>query len=238
MKKIILLIVALTLVACSDPHSTIISSAEADKEKMQSAMKKLSDEERELVAAYMMRTIMTNAFAGKEALPNGITIGDAIKQQKAWLADQKVKEAEAAALKVKLQAERDATEKQMRDAVTVTLVKKSVRTERGYSGIEMDQYIEIIVGYQNNGSKPIAGVKGRLIIYDIFDKEVTAFMISSDGDIEPGKSITWEGGRSIKYGTKSTEDKQFAYMDDGKYKAKWEPEMVVFKDGTKITATN
>jgi hypothetical protein len=214
MKKTLLLIAAIALLsACTDPKSVVISTADSDKEKMQEVMKKLSAEN-----------------------PLGVTVGDAIKQQNAWLEEQKIKEAEAAALKEKLKAERAAAEKQMQDTVTVTLVKKSTRTERGYSGIEMDQHLDIVVGYKNNGEKPIAGVKGRLVIYDIFDKEITAFGISNDQDIEPGKTVTWEGGRSLKYGMKNSEDKQFAYMEDGKYKSKWEPAVIVFKDGSKITS--
>lgn len=239
MKKTLLLIAAIALLsACTDPKSVVISTADSDKEKMQEVMKKLSEEERRLVAGYVMRSTMAGAFGGKTENPLGVTVGDAIKQQNAWLEEQKIKEAEAAALKEKLKAEREAAQKQMRDVVTVTLVKKSTQTERGYSGMAMDEHLSIVVGYKNNGAKPIAGVKGQLVVYDIFDKEVTAFNISNDQDIEPGKTVTWEGGRSLKYGRKSSEDQQFANMEEGKYTAKWQPGVIVFKDGTKLTAVN
>lgn len=234
MNRILVLSIAILLIACSDPHSTVLSVADSDKEKVQDAMKKLPEEERELVAGYMMRTMVVGAFAGKPELPTGVTIGDAIKKQKAWVEEQKVKQAEADALAAKLKAEREAAEKQMNDTVTVTLVSKKVAAERGYSGIVMDEHLNITVGYQNNSDKAIAGVKGALTVYDIFDKEITVFRISNDQDIQSGKTITWEGGRSLKYGMKSTDDKKFAYMDEGKYKVRWKPEVIIFKDGSSI----
>ncbi|MCU1444317.1 MAG: hypothetical protein JWQ59_2467 [Cryobacterium sp.] len=236
MKRMLLLLAAVALAACSDPHSVVISMASPDKEKMQEVMKELPDDDRALITGYMMRTMVAVAFSGKSDFPSGVTIGQGIKAQKEWLAEQKVKEAEAAALKAKLLAERQGAEKQMRDIVTVTLVKKELQATHGYSGITMDENLTLTVGYKNNGTRPIAGVKGRLVIYDIFGKEVTVFGISSDSDIGPSSVSTWVGGRSIRYGMKSSEDKQFANMDEGKYKVVWEPQMIVFKDGTKIAA--
>jgi hypothetical protein len=237
MKKVIACAALVLLGGCSDPHKALLSTADADKPKMQALMQKLPDEDRALVSGYIMRTMLAGAFSGKADLPVGMTVGDAIKQQKEWLAAQKRQAEEAAALKAKLQAERAAAEKKMNDAVTVTLVGKKLRPEYGYSGILMNEWLETRVGYQNNTERPIAGVKGRIVIYDIFDKEITVLLISNDDDILPGKSVLWEGSRSIRYGMKSDGDRKFADLPQEKYKVKWEPQVIVFKDGTKISVS-
>src|ERR1700694_5622495 len=159
---LIVVLSAVLLIGCSGPKDTPVPR---DLEKMDSikpAMEKLSPEERELVAGYVMRhTIgakLGGLFGGKEGpgIPEGMTIGKAIEDQRTFKAEAAAEEAKQKALKEKLRAEREVALKPMLEAVTVTLVSKKVAIERGYSGIVMDEKLEVTFGYKNNTAKDIA----------------------------------------------------------------------------------
>jgi hypothetical protein len=175
-------------------------------------------------------------FGGKEGpgIPEGMTIGKAIDEQRKFKADAEMEEVKQKALKAKLQAEREAAMKPMREAVTVTLVSKKINTEHGYSGIVMDENLIVVFGYKNNTDKDIAGVKGTISVKDLFGDEISAFRISNDTTIKAGQSIAWTGSRSVKYSFGSNKDKKLAELEEDKFKLVWEPQIIVFKDGTKL----
>lgn len=234
------LMFSMILAACSGPKDTPLPR-ELDKiESIKPAMEKLTPEERELAAGYIMRhTIgakLGGLFGGKEGpgIPEGMTIGKAIEDQRKFKADAALEEAKQQALKVKLQTEREAALKPMREAITVTLVSKKIATERGYSGMVMDESLEVMFGYKNNTDKDISGVKGRISIKDLFGDEISAFQISNDSTIKAGQSITWSGSRSVRFSMGNNKDRKLADLPDDKFKVVWEPQAIVFADGTKL----
>lgn len=234
-KTIIVAALVLVLSGCNGAKNTEIPTDLQSMDSIKPEMEKLEPEERELVAGYIMRHTIGAAFGEKtDGIPKGTTIGAAIDEQRKFIADRKLEEAKQAALKAELEARREAAARQMRDAVTVTLVSKKIEVERGYSGIVMDEHFAASFGYQNNTDKTVAGVKGYLSIKDLFGDEISGFAISNDQTIEPGKSITWKGSRSVKYAIGDNNDRKLAGLDDTKYKVVWEPKMIVFTDGTKL----
>lgn len=241
MNRILIGVLLFALVACSGPKDTQLPREIDKMESIKGAMEKLTPEERELAASYIMRhTIGAKVgalFGGKEipGIPEGMTLGKAIDEQRKFKADALLEEAKQKALKDKLIAEREAAMAKLREAVTVTLVSKKTSVERGYSGMVMDEHISVVVGYKNNTDKDVAGVKGHLAIKDIFGEDLSGFNISNDDTIKAGGSITWTGGRSMKYGMNSSKDRKFSSLEEDKYKVTWEPEQIVFKDGTKLS---
>lgn len=242
MRILIILLSSILLVACSGPKDTPLPRDLDKMDTIKPAMEKLTPEERELAAGYIMRhTIgakLGGLFGGKEGpgIPDGMTIGKAIEEQRKFKADAAIEEAKQQALKAKLQAEREAAQKQMREAVTVTLVSKKLDTESGYSGIITDENLQIVFGYKNNTDKDVAGVKGYVSVKDLFGEEISGFLISNDNTIPAGQSATWTGSRSVRFALGDNKDRKLAELGEDKYKVVWEPEMIVFKDGTKITA--
>ena len=242
MRILTILLVSIVLAACSGPKDT---PRPRDLDKMDTikpAMEKLTPEERELAAGYIMRhTIgakLGGLFGGKEGpgIPEGMTLGKAIEEQRKFKADAAIEEAKQQALKAKLQAEREAAQKQMREAVTVTLVSKKLVTEHGYSGIVTDENLQVVFGYKNNTDRDVAGVKGYVSVKDLFGEEISGFLISNDNTIPAGQSATWTGSRSVRFALGDNKDRKLAELGEDKYKVVWEPEMIVFKDGTKLTA--
>lgn len=231
----------LVLSACGGPKDTPLPRDIEKMDTVKSAIEKLAPEERELVTGYIVRhTIgakLGGLFGGKEGpgIPEGMTIGKAIEEQRTFKANAALEEAKQQALKAKLQAEREAAMKGMREAITVTLVSKKLKAERGYSGIVMDESLEVIFGYKNNTEKDVAGVKGTVSVKDLFGDEISAFRISNDETIKAGQSLTWSGSRSVKYSFGNNNDRKLAELPDDKFKVQWNPQMIVFKDGTKLT---
>lgn len=242
MRRLTLLIAALLVIAgCGGPKDTPLPR-ELDKlDTIKPAMDKLTEDERMMAAGYIMRHTlvakMKGLFGGQEGpgIPEGMTLGKAIDEQRAFLAKQAAEEANQKALKEKLVAERIAAMKPMQEAVTVTLVSRKLKPEYGYGGSLLDEHLVVVFGYKNNTAKDIAGVKGHISVKDLFGDEISGFLVSNDTTIKAGDSITWSGSRSVKYPRGTNKDRKLAELEDDKFKLVWEPQMVVFKDGSKLT---
>lgn len=234
------LLIAVLLLGCSGPKDTPLPRELEKMDSIKPAMEKLTPEERELAAGYIMRHTVgakvTGLFGGKEGpgIPEGMTLGKAVEEQRKFRADATIEEAKQKALKDKLLAEREAVLKPMREAVTVTLVSKKVSPEYGSSGMVLDEHLVVIFGYKNNTEKDIAGVKGYVSVKDLFGDEISGFLISNDTTIKAGQSITWTGTRSVKYARGDNKDRKLAELTDDKIKVVWEPRVIVFTDGTKL----
>ena len=244
-KKIVVTSLCAILVAgCSDPKSAIVPQDLSKLDAVQPAIQKLSPQDKELFQAYVMRKAMTEKLSGlfggqsntPTGVPVGLTIGQAIEDQRKFAADQVAEEAKAQALKAKLAQERAVALKAMRDAVTVTLVSKRLDVERGLSGMVLDEKLAVVFGYQNNGSKDVAAVKGRITTRDLLGDEISSFRVSNDTTIPAGKSATWSGSRSVRFAMGHNQDRKLADLPDDKYTIDWEPEIIVFSDGTKLVA--
>lgn len=230
----------LVLAACSGPKDTPLPRDLEKLDSLKPVLEKLTPEERELAAGYIMRvgvgSELKGVFGGEKGpgIPEGMTVGKAIEEQRKFKADLAIEEAKQQALQAKLAAEREAAMKPLREAVTVTLVSKKVVPEYGYSGMLMDENLNVVFGYQNNTGKDIAGVKGHISIKDLFGEQISGFLVSNDDTLKAGESITWTGSRSVKYGVNENGDRKLADLDPSKYKVVWEPWMIVFADGTKL----
>lgn len=226
------------MTGCSDPRSTPLPDDVTKLEGIKPHLEKLKPEERELLTAYLMRRAMKGTMFGAMAgTTDAKTIGEAIDNQRSFKASAEKQAAEEAALKAKAKAELEAAQKAMREVVTVALVSKKLDIERGFSGMEMDRKIQITLAYKNNGAKDIAGVKGRVVVSDLFGDQLSVFGISNDDTIKAGSTVMWTGGRSIRFSMGDNKDAKFLDLADDKFRVVWEPQMIVFSDGTKMTAT-
>jgi hypothetical protein len=161
------------------------------------------------------------------------TFGQAIDAQRIYVADQKIQQAAEKLALEQEKAERVAAVKAMQDLVSVSLVSKSIEVERGYSGIEMDRNINVAFMFKNNSGKDIAGVKGRIDVRDLFGDEISGFQISNDQTIKVGQSITWRGSRSVNYPLGGNKDEKLVELGDDKFTLVWEPQVIVYVDGSK-----
>lgn len=238
--RLLLVLFCAFLVSCSDVHETLLPQNLEEMESIKPAMEKLSPEERELATGYIVRHTLAaklqGAFSGVDGtgIPEGMTLGAAIENQRSFIAERKAEEQRQAKLKAELQARREAAIKPLMAAVTVTLVSKELVSEHGYGGMLMDELLVVTFGYKNNTPKDISGVKGYVSIQDLFGDEISGFAISNDTTIPSGQSIAWQGSRSVKYAFGDNDDRKLAGLEDSKYKVIWKPQVVVFTDGSKL----
>lgn len=219
-------VIATMFVACSDPKGVVIPSDVSKwDEELSEKMKKLDDDDRKNLASYMFRVKTGEAFGGK-GIPPGMTIGDAIADQKKFVAEQEKRAAEALALKAKLEKEQAAVRKQIGDVITVAVTGLKL-VEEDYSKQQL-----IRLGFQNNGTKDISGVKGAIKFVDMFDKEVGEITFSYTDGVKAGGTGAWAGAR--RYNEFIPEHRAIADLKEGQYKAVFEPVMVVFADGSKL----
>jgi hypothetical protein len=227
----------LAIVGCSNPHNQSIPAdlkAAADDKSFQASVEKLPPGERELLAGYLMRATMAEAFTGGVTKgERAKTIGDAIVEQRKFLDEQKAKEAEEKALAEKVAAERAAAVKAMEDVLTVALTGKTVLPADMNAGRFGDR-IKMSVAFKNKSNKDVAGVKGRLIFKDIFGDKIKSVGLKVDDPIAAGGTYVWEGGMDANQFMQ--EDTKLANTPLEKLKVVWEPNSYLFKDGSSLKA--
>lgn len=239
MKYYIVFALIVAIAGCSNPKATVVPTSLEKMEAIKPSIEKLSPDEKDLFAKYVVRHTVGYAMSGmfgikSDPIPEGITIGKAIEEQREFGKKQEAAEKEEKALQAKLAAEREKAMDAMRQAVSVTIMGKRINTEYGSSGIVIDELLSVKFGYRNNTDKEISGVKGTVEVSDQFGDPLTAFNVSNDESIAPGHIVVWSGGRSVRFGLSEDKDRKFAALPDEKYRIIWKPKMIVFSDGTKM----
>lgn len=218
-----LTVMAGMLLGCSDPHKYEV--AKLTEEQKQEMGKKLTSEEGQKLAGYLFRT----SFGSKE-LPAGVTVGQAIKDQEAWLEKEKVEAAKAEELKKKVDAERKAKQEAFAKMLSVALVAK--RNDLGEYGQRM---VLLDLAYENKSEKEIAGVKGILHLNDMFGDKIMNIRWSFDEGIH-AKDTSVERGSGVKINQFMDDHMKLWGTDPAKIKANYEVQTIVFKDGTRMDA--
>ena len=218
-----LTLVTSMLLGCSDPHKFEI--AKMTEEQKAEMGKKLTADEGAKLTGYIMRT----SFAGKD-LPSGVTVGQAIKEQEAWIEKEKVEAAKAEELKKKVEAERKAQQEAFAKMLSVALVAK-----RNTTG-EYDQRMVLLdLAFDNKTDKDIAGVKGVLHLKDMFGDKIMNIGWSFDEGVEANKT-TVERGSGLKINRFMDDHMKLWNIDSEKITAVYEVKAIVFKDGTRMDA--
>jgi hypothetical protein len=232
-KKLVIASVTLALLAaCSKPTETIIPTdmSKWDTE-LGAVVKKLSEEDQKLLAGYVMRAKLGEIF-GKEGVPLGTTIGNALDEQRKWIAEREKQAAEAKALKEKMLQEQAKAEEAINGAVVVTLIAKR-ELPKNYDLSRYSEEQQFVIGVHNKSEKEISGVKGSLDFIDLFDKKVGSAGFSISEKIKPGGDAKWTGVRD--YNQFVDTHKAVWNLEEGKYTTRFKPDMIVFSDGTKLT---
>src|SRR4030095_5164796 len=116
--------------------------------------------------------------------------------------------------------------------LTVALIEKTYVPHDYRAGISEDS-IAINLAFQNKGNKDIAGVKGKTVFKDIFGDVIKVVNLSYDNGIPAGQSVTWSG--RLDYNQFDQSDAKLRNVDMAKVQFSFEPETVIFADGTKMS---
>lgn len=236
--RLLLLALVALLAACSNPLDTPVPKDLGGLEAIKPAIEKLKPEERELFTGYMLRhtvgAAMGKAFGvAAEPIPDGMTVGKAIEDQRGFVAKQK---AEAEAKKMaqeKAEAERKALIAQMATVLAVRLSDLSLHRAT-YRDMDVKSRIDLTFEFENKGTKDISGVKGRATFKDKFGDLISASSLKVEDVLPAGKTTTVRLSRN--FNQFDNEDRLLANADAGSITFELAPEVVLFADGTKFEA--
>lgn len=232
MRKVTVLIavVLLSVAGCKqdaeDKHLTKKNVKQVQKEGQ------LSENRKELLMAYIMRTGLQSALAGgdvEEALDSTLTIGEAITQQEEWKRQDSLRKAKEEEEARRAAAKRKAELDKLRRTVVVTPLSKNFRE------VDYDEYIVVTMAFANKAEKEVSGFKGTLRMKDMFGDSIANLEIKYDKTIAPGERTI---DQSIYgYNQFLERDKNLRFTDLDKMDYEWEPEMIIFADGTRQNIT-
>ena len=224
-----LLCIALT--GCSKPTDAVVPTdpKQWDGEFAQK-IKNLSEADKGLLAAYLLRTQLGEVF-GKQGMPVGTTVGQAIDAQRQWIAEQEAKKAAAQRLKVELEAKQAATAAELSKTIVLTFMGQHY-IPRNFDAGRLDGRFSVEIGVKNLGSKTIKGVKLQLVFKDTFGEVISKRGVDIEHTIPPGGEYVWKGGRNIN--EYIDEDRKLMHLEDGQYSAEMQPTMVVYADGSTV----
>ena len=221
------------LVGCSNPYKEPLPAdvKGMEEKSFQASIAKLPEEERKLLAAYVIRVTVAEGFGAK--VERAKTVGEAITAQRTWILEQEKREAEAKALAAKVEAERAAAEKKMNEALVVAVTSKKFVASDIYAQRYEDR-IHLRIAFDNKSGKELKGVKGAVEFRDLFGDEVSTIRIAVDDPIAAGQTYVWEGSkRSNKF---NHEDTKLANTPLEKLKVRWIGHTYLFADGSDLRA--
>jgi hypothetical protein len=150
------------MAGCSDPHNFPVTKL-TDQQKKEIGEKLTADEGQKL-AGWMFRQAMS-----KQTVPADTTVAQAIKQQDEWIANSAAEDARAADLKKRVEEERRAKQAEFAKIVSVAMISKQNR-EQSYGR----KFVALAIAFEYHSEKDILGIKGALIITDIFGEKIKA----------------------------------------------------------------
>ena len=225
--------VVFLLAACGKPGDAIIPPEASKYDQIKAKVDQLPSDEREALMRYFVRLKPTMPGGAFRDMPPGTTIRQAIDAQRAHEAEVQSKESAAKALKEKLEREDADSRRALEQAVQVVLVSMNHVMKDIHASRFSDQ-MRMRLGFENKSGKEVAGVQGVAIFQDMFGNEVQRVNIAYSRGLSVGAAITWDG--SVELNQFSDRDKAFASLETPSAKFKFEPNMVVFKDGSSIKA--
>ncbi len=231
MKRMFWVILSSILItSCSDPKDILLTQA-SDIEKNSEKISKLSDEDKKLLIGYVFRAEAGSIFGQQSHNAYGITVGEAIEDQKKFIDDQKKKEVEQKAKQEEAQKELERQQEKLNSAVDVIFVNHEPSKD-GFADT-----VRINIKFINKSGKTIIGTKGVAIFSDKFGDVLKKINLKNDfndigGKLETGKDYNLLG--SINVNPFINEDGKFADTPTSDIKFTYKPEIVLFEDGTKL----
>jgi hypothetical protein len=244
MKRILLLVGFVVISGCSDPRDIVLGNDPIKQLSEQGEqVKKLSEHDRKLLAAYFMANAMGNALGNGQKSFAGMTVGEVLKEAEVWKlkmqaqADQdKKNQAEAEALKISMIAERKAIADKITASVLVAVVGKDVLPQ-DYDISRYDDLLTISYAIENKAAKNIVQLKGQIIFTDATGDEIGSLPVDFNEKVVSGKVLKTTTGSGWKINKFHRGDiEKIAEADFNLIKTNFIPEAIAFEDGEVIKA--
>lgn len=218
---------ALALASCSNPLSKAYTATTAgdDLEAIVESGK-LNPAQCQLLVQYVR--------LGNEPLA-GATYQQLLDQATALQAKAEKAKAEQQALAAKAAAAAAARLRQLRAVAAVTVFHKGFLGSASNAG-HQDSYITFEVAIHNKSPKDIRALMGMLVFNNAFNRPIKKMLITTDRGIRAGR--TFKYGSGIDYNERLDEDLLLRYNSLDSLKVVWQPEKVLFADGTSLAVLN
>lgn len=175
MRRIILATLLIAISACSkpDPKQVVIPEDEAKwKSELEQNLQTLSEEDKTLLSQFFMRAKLGGAFGVEEAkITKGMTVGEAIENQKQFVASQKRKQ------------ELQNSENEKEAKANAEFQKKYELTFVGFEIAKIPGIgdgIDLKIALKNNSDKPISAVDGSILLRVDGIEQGTSLFIGSE----------------------------------------------------------
>lgn len=209
--------------SCSNIKNEKVTDENKDKILNQiSTSKDLTDGERQLLAAYVVRQNIGNIFGGgKPGLPTGKTAGEMIAEQRQWAAQEKTEEDRQKQLAAAVAAK----QAEMRNVIGVALYLFATHEE----GDDLTQYVEVGYAYENRSTKDVRAFEGEVAFKDILENDLARLRLKILTPLKAGQKTSVTERHSLSY-LGGLGDLRGKKLED--VKIAWRPQKILFADGT------
>jgi|SRR5579859_7147957 len=221
-REVLGIALALLLAGCSNPLNYRVSKLTPDQNRDLHAVL-TADQSAELDAWIQRHTAAAGA-----ALPADVTVGEALKDQEAWLAKQQAEKTKAAQLQKKRMEELVARQQQLASMVSVALLSKTNRVLP-----DDRKFVALDLQYANKTDKDIQAVKGTVNLVNVYGEPVIAFDWAYNRPITSKQTVVERNARIF---ISTSVEPQVALWDTDydKLKLTFEIKTITFKDGTSV----
>ena len=220
MKKLLLLIgITAVLFSCTTPMEKKYNEKTALKD-IQLIKAAIDSTEFNLLAGSVFRLKL------KDKKLEEMTYAEILEDGKKWKAEQEKIEAEQKALAEKAAKDEAERIKKLTESVIVSCF------EKGYSEVDYQDYITYKFVILNKSDKAIRAVKGDITFTNLFDEKIKSLSFVYDKPIEAGEQVNWDA--TTEYNQFMSEDKTLKNKDLKDLKVVWNPEKILFEDGTTL----
>ncbi|MGK0390549.1 MAG: hypothetical protein ACI94Y_003303 [Maribacter sp.] len=222
MKKLttLLFLSMIFFISCSNPLNNAYKK-DTVEDDLVTLKKSMSEDDFELLTGY----IALSAFGdGSNML--GKTYGDVLKEAKELREEMQKKAKEEEELAAKAKIEDQERIKRLGKALTVSLFDK------GFIKANYQEYLTYKFAFENKSDKDVKAFTGKVILNDLFDKEITNFSLTYDDGIKANSTAKWDA--QTDYNQFMDKDVKLRNKDLEDIKITWIPEKIIYDDGTTL----
>lgn len=232
------------ITACGSPNDIILGPEPLKQMAEQGdKFKRLSEEDRTLLAGYLALTEMAKTMGANPKPITGRTVGEVMVDARAWKEDVKTaeiankkREAEAEALRLKIEAEKKAVSEKIQGMVTIAVINKVV-LPKNYNVGRYSELLMIQYALENKSQKTIKQIKGVVSFVDATGDPVGSLGVDFDTPIKAGATVNTDTGSGWKTNSFSNGNiEKIANRDFSSMKGKFTPLSIAFADGEVLRA--
>lgn len=205
--------------------------------------KKLPEEERTLLVAFLGVSQIGKAFGAEVKSPTGRTVGEVLADAHAWKEKMKAAEVEAKqhaveaeALKGKVLAERKAISDRISSSVVVAVVGTRVLPEN-YEAGRYSEMLSVSYAIENKSDKAFRQLKGQVIFKDATGDTIGSLPVDFDEPVGARKTLKTTTGRGWKLNKfRNGEIERIAGREFSSMTATFEPDSIAFEGGEVLKA--